>query len=321
MSAPSTQSVTFTVFTPTFNRSHTLERVYRSLCSQTLGDFEWLVIDDGSTDDTATVIKEWQASAPFQVRYVLQENQGKHIAFNRALKAARGRFFVPLDSDDACVPHALQRFLECWNSIPETVRSEFAGVTCRCVDQNGHLVGEPFPFQQLDSNAREIYYRYGITAELWGAGVTEILRRYALDEREKRTYIPEGTLWFLIARSYKARYISDALRIYYLEGPSITRQQLPSRHAYGARLENLIRLRDDLSYFSAAPIQFLRFAALYSRFSFHLRIGLRKQLQELPNIGSAVLYGLGLPLGVLAYVRDRAVERRTRKRPNQVPPS
>lgn len=306
---PASPATTFTVFTPTYNRAHTLERVYASLCAQTFADFEWLIVDDGSTDGTSAIVRAWQEQAKFTIRYLFQENQGKHVAFNKGVREALGAFFVPLDSDDACVPRALERLLHHWESIPPADRSKFAGVTCRCMDQNGRLVGDPFPFETLDSDPREIYYRYGITGELWGAGRIEVMREFALDETAKRTYIPEGTLWFLIARSYKARYVSEALRIYYLEGASITRHQLPSRNALGAKLENLTRLRDDLSYFRFAPLRFVRFGAWYSRFSFHLGQGVMKQVQDLPNAGSAFLYTVGLPFGVLMYARDRFLER------------
>ena len=69
----------FTVFTPTYNRAHTLHRVYGSLKVQTFRDFEWLIVDDGSTDDTEALVKQWQAEANFPIRYIWQKNSGKHL--------------------------------------------------------------------------------------------------------------------------------------------------------------------------------------------------------------------------------------------------
>jgi glycosyltransferase involved in cell wall biosynthesis len=89
----------FTVFTPTYNRSHTLHRVYDSLHAQTYRNFEWLVIDDGSTDGTAEMIESWRRNADFPIRFFAQPHAGKHVAHNRALDEARGRFFIVLDSD------------------------------------------------------------------------------------------------------------------------------------------------------------------------------------------------------------------------------
>ncbi len=108
----------FTVFTPTYNRAHTLHRVFGSLCAQTLRDFEWLVVDDGSTDDTAALIAGWATAADFPIRYFRQDHSGKHIAHNLAVREARGQFFMSLNSDDACVPQALERIAYHWTTIP-----------------------------------------------------------------------------------------------------------------------------------------------------------------------------------------------------------
>jgi glycosyltransferase involved in cell wall biosynthesis len=120
---------TFTVFTPSYQRAKTLPRVYESLQSQTFTDFEWLVIDDGSTDNTRALVAGWQQDARFPIRYLFQKNAGKHVAYNRAARLARGELLVTLDSDDSCLPNALERFYFWWQSIPSAQRDGFAGVT------------------------------------------------------------------------------------------------------------------------------------------------------------------------------------------------
>lgn len=127
----------FTVFTPTYNRVQTLSRVYESLQVQTFSDFEWLIVDDGSVDRTRELVEGWQMEACFPIHYLWQENQGKHVAFNYALQEARGELFLTLDSDDACVPEALERFYFHWNAIPENRKGQFSAVTALCKDQNG----------------------------------------------------------------------------------------------------------------------------------------------------------------------------------------
>src|SRR5690242_10850122 len=118
MPSDMTKAPLFTVFTPTYNRAHTLHRVFDSLRAQTIRDFEWLVIDDGSVDGTSEQISEWTNTVDFPIRYFKQKNSGKHIAHNLAAREARGQFFLPLDSDDACMPDALERLSYHWNSIP-----------------------------------------------------------------------------------------------------------------------------------------------------------------------------------------------------------
>ena len=114
---------TFTVFTATYNRAHTLHRVWESLCVQTFRDFEWLIIDDGSTDGTEAIVRAWQAEADFDIRYMWKPNEGKHTAYNVAIQCAQGRFFIPFDSDDECVPDALERLNAIWESIPQERRT------------------------------------------------------------------------------------------------------------------------------------------------------------------------------------------------------
>ena len=102
---------TITVFTPTYNRKDTLQRLYRSLCAQTVFDFEWLIVDDGSTDGTEAAAGSF-SSALFPVRYIKKENGGKHTAYNLALQQATGTYFLCVDSDDLLVPDAMEALRE-----------------------------------------------------------------------------------------------------------------------------------------------------------------------------------------------------------------
>src|SRR5439155_17624599 len=134
--------------------------------------------DDGSTDNTSELVEEWRAAAKFPIRYYSQENGGKHVAFNRAVALAQGDFFLTLDSDDECVPHALERFLSLWKSISESEREKFSAVTCLCVDQNGAVVGDRFPADIMDSNPLELRFKYRVRGEKWGFQRTDVLRKF-----------------------------------------------------------------------------------------------------------------------------------------------
>lgn len=119
----------FSVFTPVYNRGGELERVYNSLLRQTYNNFERIIVNDGSTDNTDAVIKQIIERADIPIKYIMfEQNSGKHVAQNRAVDAARGEFFVPLDSDDYVIPETLEFFRKAWNSIPNSERAEYCGV-------------------------------------------------------------------------------------------------------------------------------------------------------------------------------------------------
>jgi glycosyltransferase involved in cell wall biosynthesis len=295
----------FTVFTPTFNRAATLERVYESLKSQTLRDFEWLIVDDGSVDDTADLVRKWQQEADFPIRYTFQQNEGKHVAFNQGVRQARGELFLTFDSDDACVPQALERFKHHWESIPIRQRERFSAVTALCVDQHGRLIGSRFPYDVTDSNTLEIIYRYKVKGEKWGFQRTDVLRNYPFPEDIRRQIFPEGLIWSKIAREYHTRYVNEPLRTYFIDGPSLIHGQKPGSNAIGGTLENLAVLNDYIDFFRYSPIEFARSACLYIRFSLHCGTNLRTQARKLKNPIAWILWAACLPVGVLLYVKDQ----------------
>lgn len=296
---------TFTVFTATFNRAHTLHRVYTSLAQQTFNDFEWLVVDDGSTDNTSQMIKAWKKEASFPIRYIQQDNMGKHIAFNRGVELAEGELLLVLDSDDGCVPNALKRFKYHWDNIDDQKRPQFSGVTSLCEDQDGRLVGDPFSQDIMDSDSLELRYRYKVQGEKWGFQRTDILRQYPFPEDLRQTYVPEDIVWNRIARKYKTRFINEPLRIYWIEGSSMVHGQDPGKNAVGGRMQHCDALNNDIKWFRYAPMRFLLSALHYSRFSFHVGVGLTKQLSALRNSFSKALWLLMLPAGFFMYLKDK----------------
>jgi glycosyltransferase involved in cell wall biosynthesis len=108
-----------TVFTATFNRYNELKRVYECLKLQTYHDFEWIIVNDGSSDNTDELVNTWISEKLLDIKYYYQPNQGKHIAFNYGVRVALGTMFVNLDSDDVIVPNALELFVKYWDEIGE----------------------------------------------------------------------------------------------------------------------------------------------------------------------------------------------------------
>lgn len=308
--APNSGALVFTVFTPTYNRAETLPRVFRSLRDQTFRDFEWLVVDDGSEDETSDLIQRWKEEAEFPIQLYRQENQGKHIAHNRAVERARGRLFLPLDSDDECDPEALDTLYSHWRQIAEARRDQFSGVTGLCVDPEGKVVGDVFPEDVFDSDALEIYYRYGIRGEKWGFQRTDLLRRYLFPEDLTRTYVPESVVWSALARDgYRTRFVNQTLRIYHpAETEADARVKLMGRsaaaNAPGEALRYQQVLNRDLGWFFYAPVELYLSGARYVRFSLHCRRGFLAQFRQLNSVAADSLWLAALPVGTLMYLAD-----------------
>jgi len=305
-----TDSVLFTVFTPTYNRAHTLHRVYDSLCAQTLRDFEWIVIDDGSTDGTAELVANWMKSADFTVRYFRQEHRGKHIAHNVAVREARGQFVAPLDSDDALPPGSLERISASWNAIPVSCRAGYSGIGGLCCDQHGKIIGDYFPKSPLDTSMGELIYRLRIRGEKWGVTRTDVLRQYPFPELSGTQFVPEGLLGLQMSKSYKRRYVNEVFRIYYRfenkePGQNLTNRASISTNAPGRFYYYLWVLNNDLEYFWRSPILFAKAAVMLPILARFSNLPFRNLLQSLKSPAAVVLVMLALPFALVMYGSNR----------------
>ncbi len=299
---------TFTVFTPTYNRAHTLSRVYRSLLSQTFKNFEWLIVDDGSTDRTNHLVEGWKKEAPFPIRYFWKENEGINAAINFGVQIAGGKFFLIIGSDDAFLPETLETFLRYWTDIPREKKEQFVGVTALCQDPAGNLIGSGLPQPVVDSDAMEIRYKYKVKGEMWGFLRTEVLRRYPFPLIGNCKYLPESVVWNAIARSYKTRFIQKTLRIYWIDpedrSDQLTKVSNPKVFAPGMAFGHRCKLNQEIHWLMWAPEQFVQSVLHYVRFSLHARIRLKEQFLLLENTPARFLWMVFFPFGLLWYFKD-----------------
>lgn len=146
---------TLTVFTPTYNRAHTLERLYRSLCAQTCPDFDWLVIDDGSTDETAALVQGFIDEGRIPIRYIYKENGGLYTGYNAAYAAIETELNVCIDSDDTMPENAVERILSIWK---EKSSDRYCGLLGLDVDMDaGQPIGGRFPAGMTECYFPELY--------------------------------------------------------------------------------------------------------------------------------------------------------------------
>lgn len=298
----------FTVLTPSYNRAHTLERVYRSLCEQTCQDFEWVVVDDGSTDGTRELVQGWQQQAPFPIRYAWQENRHKKAAFNHGVALAQGELVVALDSDDTLLVNALYDMAQIWADIPLQERAGYVGITGLCVRPDGKVVGDMFPKDVFDASALDISFRYHVRGEKFGCLSTAVLRRFPFPDQIDG-FVPESLVWRAIARAgYKNRFVNIVFRVYHDSPDSLSVQGKTSQqHALGLWLLAQDTVVKCLPWFRYEPKAFLMAAARYTRFGLHLRASGRTPPAGygLEGLASYLLVALMWPVGAALYLRDK----------------
>ncbi|MDN5844223.1 MAG: glycosyltransferase family 2 protein [Alcaligenaceae bacterium] len=300
----------FSVVTPTYNRGHTLGRVYDSLREQSFQDFEWVVVDDGSTDDTRTRVEAWQQESSFPIRYIWQTNQHKKTAFNNGVRNARGEWLVALDSDDSLDTNALYNMACAWDDIPPASRSRYVAITGLCARPDGRIVGDMFPNDVLDTSSLDMTFRYHVRGEKFGCLRTDVLRQFPFPE-DVPGFVPESLVWRAIARAgYLTRFVNQVFRVYYDSRDSLSRQGRgaeSARHAIGLWLLAHDTVDRCLSWFRYQPGSFFMAAARYTRFDLHMRSrGLARPAgRRLTHPAARILVCLMWPVGAALYLRDR----------------
>lgn len=294
-----------TVCTPTFNRASHLARVHDSLRAQMLRDFEWLVVDDGSTDGTQAEVERLATGADFPVRYVWKENGGKHTALNLGAAEARGSFCAVLDSDDWYLPHCLARLKHHWDTIQRP--EEFAEVQGLCSDPNGVLLGDPYPEDVFDSDYYTNSEVLGLKGDRKGMIRTEVLRAFPFPEDFPSALVPEAIVWNRISRRLRVRGFNEVIAQNEYLATGLTRHESMRHVAQSA--PRLLYLQELLELDRLRPLPRARRFKAYAnltRNSLHQRRDARAQARLAPSKSDWLL---AWPLGFLLYLRDLWRER------------
>ena len=312
------QKPKFTIFTSAFNASLTLHRVFESLSRQTLREFEWLVVDDGSVDGTAEMVSNWQANSPFPIRLERQEHSGTAASFNRAISLARGALFFQIDHDDGCVPEALEKLWEAWQAIPEGTRAEYAGLYVRSCDEEGRPNGPGFSAPWRDATFHEQYYKFRVREDQRPCWNSSVIRQFpAPIVKGFSGWFPEGYTHARVGRVHKARWMNEILYVYYQNDSSRTSLAGKGRtfpHWPGLRVQHRDRLAFDARWFRYAPLQFYRQAVAYAKFSFRQGLSPAAQWGEMKTSFGRAIWLTALPMGFSLNLMDRARDRRRAQR-------
>ncbi len=209
-----------TVFTPTYNRGYIIGNLYRSLRRQTCQNFEWLVVDDGSKDNTEELIAQWASQDnPFPIRYYKQENGGKCRAINRGLELAEGELFLTVDDDDYLTEDAIEKVTVWEKELPR--EGNYCGFTGNLGLTPDSTPNTLFEGGFHDGNALD---RYGcVDGERCFAFYTDIHRKYLYPEFPGEKFMTEAVTWDQMAwDGYKMRFYNDIIRIYEYKEDGLT---------------------------------------------------------------------------------------------------
>jgi glycosyltransferase involved in cell wall biosynthesis len=228
-----------TVFTPTYNRAYILETLYRSIKRQSYSDFEWLIIDDGSTDRTEELVEKWkQEEKDFSIRYYKKDNGGKCSAINMALDLAKGEVFFVADSDDYLTDNALEKIAGWMSGLPKG--DNYCGVAgnlgiSETETSNTHLK-EPY----RDGTMLDRYD--WADGERAFAFYTDVHRKYKYPLFENEKFMTEAVTYNRMAHDgYKVRFYNDIVCVYEYRNDGLTwagsKLFLQNPHGYGLWLK------------------------------------------------------------------------------------
>lgn len=294
----------FTVFTPCYNSEKFLHRVYDSLLNQTFKDFEWLVINDASTDNTSELITDYIKKAPFDIQFFdLKKNQMLTKNYNLAVRNAKGEFFVPIGHDDEILPNALEFFIKNWEKYGD---DKYSGISCLCEDQFGNIVGDKYPESPMISNYIDIMYNYKIEGEKWGFIRTAVMKEFIQNENID-VYLGEGHMWKEMAEKYSIVYFNIVLRKYYIHQDHASLSATSDkkiRYPKGDRFNYLEMINRYHKKINGSYIFKLTNYINYVRMSFHSNTKPGKIIKDVHLITDKTLIITFLVFGYYFYKKD-----------------
>lgn len=216
---------TLTVFTPTYNRAYILSKLYKSLCLQTSKDFIWLIVDDGSTDDTEKIVQEWVKDDIIKIKYVKQDNGGKMRAYNHGVRLCDTELFVCEDSDDYMPDKAIEKIIHFWTknkSLTGNIGGILAYAAMRTSDANNPIVRCRFP-NRRSGKLCSLYRKEGFFGETVIVFRSSVIKKFPFPEIDGEKFITEAVVYEKVDKEYDLLYYDDYLSIYEYQEDGYTR--------------------------------------------------------------------------------------------------
>lgn len=290
---------TLTVFTPTYNRAHTLHLCYQSLIRQSCRDFVWLIIDDGSTDRTRELVGEWTREGKVPIRYHYQDNQGMHGAHNAAYERIDTELNVCIDSDDYLADDAVDQIISFWKKHGSL---EYAGIVGLDASPDGEVIGTEMPGNLKASTLSGLYAKWKVKGDkklVYRTQVTSGVPPYPIFPGER--YVPLSYKYLLIDQQLPLLVMNEVLCHveYRTDGSSLNMLNQYRRNPQGFAFFRKVAMQ-------YAPSFKERFREAVHYVSSSLIMGNRRFVAESPRKGVTLLAS---PLGLLLYLYIRRTQR------------
>ena len=224
------------ILTPTYNREKELLNLYRSLCEQKNKNFEWVVIDDGSLDDTYNVISDLKKNAPFNIKIFKKENGGKHKALNYGYEYCYYKYICLMDSDDTYSSDAIEIFINEWKIYDKD--EEICAISALCQDERKRVIGKIFPDYKIIDDHINLTYNLNINGDKFESYRKDVLQKYKFPEIEGENFLTEAVVWNKIAEKYKKVCINEIVgtHIYLNDGLSKKLKYLHKKNPIGSMI-------------------------------------------------------------------------------------
>ena len=199
------------VFTPTYNRAYKLSDLYASLLRQTSKDFMWLVVDDGSTDDTRQLVQSYIDEGKISIRYIYRENGGKQRAHNTALEHCNEELFFTVDSDDYLVDTAIEKVISAWDEWRD--EPGIAGIVALKGKNGSEPLNRRFPKEIKTTKVYDLYNRYHFIGDAEMIYRTAILKEYPYEIAEGENFIAESYAFLKIDDAYDLAVLDSVVMV------------------------------------------------------------------------------------------------------------
>ena len=212
--------VKITIVTPSYNRAHTLTRVYDSLKKQTFRDFKWIIMDDGSTDNTKEIVDNFKSEGLLEIEYFWNENQHKFITVFEGIKKVTSQYFMIVDSDDSYPTDSLQILFDEVEKISN--QDEYISVIGLSQYTDGKIVGNQYPNNGFDGSIFDMRYKYKVRGDKFGIFITktyqQLLKNFDYSPYKNKGYIPQSVFFNTYdADGVRTKFVNKVVRNYHLD--------------------------------------------------------------------------------------------------------